>query len=50
MPGMKEKMNMAAKTGSALHDPTPPLWVMTLVSFAVMAAGAAVAIAFGGGH
>ncbi|MEZ5826860.1 MAG: DUF4396 domain-containing protein [Hyphomicrobiales bacterium] len=48
MPGIKEKMNMAAKTGSAIHNPTPPLWVMTIVSFAVMAAGAAVAITFGG--
>jgi len=46
VPGMKEKMNMAAKTGSAIHNPTPPLWVMTIVSFAVMAAGAIVAIMF----
>jgi hypothetical protein len=45
----KEKMDMAAKTGSAIHTPTPPVWVMTIVSFAVMAAGAAIALTFGGG-
>jgi hypothetical protein len=49
MPVKKEKMDMAAKTGSAIHTPTPPVWAMTIVSFAVMAAGAAIALTFGGG-
>ena len=48
MPGMDKKMDMAAKSGSALPAPTPPVWVMAIVSFAVLAAGVAVAVIFGG--
>jgi hypothetical protein len=53
MPGMdmsakKEKMDMAAKSGSALNAPSPPVWVMSAVSFAVLAVGAAIALTFGG--
>jgi hypothetical protein len=52
MPGMtmqkkREKMDMAAG-GSALHAPSPPVWVMGAVSFAVLAAGATIALTFGG--
>ena len=50
MPGKKEKMDMAASSGSAIHSPSPPVWVMAAVSFAVLAAGAAIAVIFGGGH
>jgi len=53
MPGMdmsKKKMDMAAKSGSAIQAPSPPVWVMALVSFAVLAAGATVALTFGGGN
>jgi len=49
MSGKKEKMDMAAKSGSAIHAPSPPVWVMAIVSFAVMAAGATIALTFGGG-
>ena len=49
MPGKKEKMDMAASSGSAIHSPSPPVWVMAAVSFAVLAAGAAIAVIFGGG-
>ncbi|MGH6735946.1 MAG: DUF4396 domain-containing protein [Methyloceanibacter sp.] len=49
-PGMKEKMTMAAGSGSAIHAPNPPVWVMALVSFAVLGAGVAIALAFGPGH
>ncbi|MEG6507378.1 DUF4396 domain-containing protein [Methyloligella sp. 2.7D] len=45
-PDMQAKMKMAEK-GSALHAPSPPVWVMACVSFAVLAAGAAVALIFG---
>lgn len=48
MPGMDKKMDMAAKSGSALPAPSPPVWVMAIVSFAVLATGVAVAIIFGG--
>lgn len=50
MPGMKEKTDMAARAGSAIHAPSPPVWVMAIVSFAVLAAGLAVALTFGTGH
>jgi hypothetical protein len=53
MPGMdmsekKQKMDMAAKRGSAIHTPSPPVWVMAIVSFVVMGIGAAIALTFGG--
>lgn len=53
MPGMdmsakKEKMDMAAKSGSALNAPSPPVWIMGAVSFAILAAGAIIALTFGG--
>jgi hypothetical protein len=53
MPGMdmsakKQKMDMAAKSGSAIHTPSPPVWVMAIVSFVVMGIGAAIALTFGG--
>jgi uncharacterized protein DUF4396 len=49
MPDMSEKkMDMAAKSGSAIHAPSPPVWVMGAVSFAVLVAGAAIALTFGG--
>jgi hypothetical protein len=50
MPGMKEKMNMAASTGQAIQSPRPSVPVMAAISFAVLAAGAAIALTFGGGH
>jgi hypothetical protein len=50
VPGMQKKMEMAASTGSAIHSPRPPVWVMAAVSFAVLAAGATVALTFGRGH
>jgi len=43
-------MDMAAESGSAIHAPTPPVWVMGAVSFAVLAIGATIALTFGGGH
>jgi hypothetical protein len=43
-PGMKEKMDMAAKTGSAIHSPSPPVWVMATISFVVLAIGAIIAL------
>ena len=49
-PDMKKKMDMAMANGSALHAPRPAVAVMTAISFAVLAAGLAVAFAFGGGH
>jgi Domain of unknown function (DUF4396) len=49
MPAKKEKMDMAAQSGSAIHNPSPPVWVMGAISFAVMGAGAAIALIFGGG-
>jgi len=52
MPGMdmsKEKKDKAA-SGSAIHAPSPPVWVMALVSFTVLAIGVAVALTFGTGH
>jgi len=49
MPGKKEKMDMAASSGSAIHAPSPPVWVMGAVSFAVLAIGATIALTFGGG-
>lgn len=33
-----------AESGSALHQPTPPVWVMAAVSFAVLAAGVTIAL------
>lgn len=53
MPGMdmsakKEKMDMAAKSGSALNAPSPPVWIMGAVSFAILAAGAIIALTLGG--
>ncbi|ODA67703.1 hypothetical protein A7A08_01738 [Methyloligella halotolerans] len=45
---MQQKMKMAAETGSALYEPSPPVWVMTLISFAVLFAGAAIALILGG--
>ena len=50
MPGMKEKMDMAASTGSAIHSPRPPVAVMAAISFAVLASGLAVALLFVSGH
>jgi uncharacterized protein DUF4396 len=51
MPGMdmKKKMDMAA-SGTAIHDPSPPVWVMGAVSFAVLAIGATIALTFGKAH
>lgn len=52
MPGMdmSKKMQMAAESGSALHNPRPPVWVMALISFAVLAIGVTIALTFGAGH
>ena len=50
VPGMQEKMDMAASTGSAIHSPRPPVPVMAAISFIVLAAGAAIALTLGGGH
>jgi Domain of unknown function (DUF4396) len=54
MPGMdmsaKKKMDMAASSGQAIHAPRPPVWVMTAISFLVLAVGIAIALAFGSGH
>jgi hypothetical protein len=47
---MNEKMEMARSTGSALHSPSPPVWVMAAISFAVLAICAAIALTFGMGH
>jgi hypothetical protein len=44
------KMEMAASTGQAIHSPTPPVWVMAMVSLVVLAIGAAIALTFGGGQ
>lgn len=41
---MADKMKMA-ESGSALHAPSPPVWVMGAVSLAVLAAGATIALA-----
>jgi hypothetical protein len=50
MSGMKEKMDMAASSGSAIHSPSPPVWVMALVSFVVLAIGVTIALKYGIGH
>ena len=52
MPEMKkkEKMNMAASSGQAINNPSPPVWVMGLVSFAVLTIGTTIALTFGSGH
>lgn len=53
MPGMdmsKEKKDKAAASGSAIHAPSPPVWVMALVSFTVLGVGVAVALILGTGH
>jgi hypothetical protein len=42
MPRTREKMEMAATRGSAIQSPSPPVWVMAAVSFAVLAVGAAI--------
>jgi hypothetical protein len=44
--GMSKKMDMAAKSGSAIHEPVPPVWVMAAVSLAALAAGALIALTF----
>lgn len=49
-PGMEQKMAMAASSGSAIHSPSPPVWVMAAISFVVLAIGAGIALAFGSGH
>jgi hypothetical protein len=52
MPGMdmsKEKKDKAA-SGSAIHAPSPPVWVMALVSFTVLATGVSIAVIFGAGQ
>ncbi len=41
-----EKKKAAAASGSALHKPSPPVWVMGLLSFAVLGIGAAIALTF----
>jgi hypothetical protein len=50
MPRMQQKMAMAASSGSAIHSPSPPVWVMAAISFVVLAIGAGIALAFGSGH
>jgi hypothetical protein len=50
MPGMRQKMAIAAASGSAIHSPSPPVSVMAAISFMVLAVGAAIALIFGGGH
>lgn len=50
IPGMEEKMAIAASRGSAIHAPSPPVFIMAAISFAVLAICAAVALAFGAGH
>jgi hypothetical protein len=42
---MADKMK-AAESGSALHKPTPPVWVMGVVSLAVLALGILIALIF----
>ena len=44
----EEKKKVAAASGSALHQPKPPVWVMAIVSFAVLAAGLTIALTFSG--
>lgn len=44
---MADKMK-AAESGSALHQPTPPVWIMGAVSLAVLAAGVLITLAFAG--
>jgi len=48
--GMREKMEIAASIGSAIHSPSPPVLVMAVLSFVVLATGAAIALALGRGH
>jgi hypothetical protein len=50
VPGMEEKMAMAMSTGSAIQSPSPPVFVMAAISFAVLAICAGIALAFGTGH
>jgi len=47
---MKDKMEMAVSTGSAIQSPSPTVLVMAAISFAVLALCAAIALAFGSGH
>ncbi|WP_158008185.1 hypothetical protein [Methyloceanibacter methanicus] len=42
---MADKMK-AAESGSALHKPTPPVWVMGAVSLAVLALGIVITLIF----
>jgi hypothetical protein len=42
---MADKMK-AAESGSALHKPTPPVWVMGVVSLAVLALGILITLIF----
>jgi hypothetical protein len=43
-------MKMDMGEGGADHAPSPPVWVMTLLSLLVLAIGATVAFTFGGAH
>jgi hypothetical protein len=44
---MTEKMEIAASTGYVIYALRPPAPIMAAISFAVLAAGAALAFAFG---
>jgi len=46
--GAQGEMKMDMGEGGADHAPSPPLWVMTVLSLVVLAIGATIAIAFGG--
>jgi hypothetical protein len=50
MPEMTEKMHMAAASGQAIQTPRPPVPVMAAISFAVLAAGVAIALGLGSSH
>jgi hypothetical protein len=45
--GAQGGMKMDMCEGGADHDPSPPLWVMTVLSLVVLAIGAAIAFSFG---
>ena len=47
---MKDKMEMAVSTGSAIQSPSPTVLVMAAISFAVLGLCATIALAFGSGH
>jgi len=48
--GAQGGMKMDMAEGGADHAPSPPIWVMTVLSLVVLAIGATIAFTFGGGH